>query len=88
MKSGNTSNLLAHLCNHHADLYAESSKGIQSKDESSKQPSLRETPERSIFQPLATTLNMTHCHAKAICQSHDMLQPVCPRNRSMYIFPL
>ena len=30
-KSGNTYNLLAHLQDHHADLYAEASKGVQSK---------------------------------------------------------
>ena len=30
-KSGNTYNLLAHLRDHHADLYAEASKGVQSK---------------------------------------------------------
>ena len=60
-KSGNTSNLLAHLCDHHADIYAVASKGIQSKGESSKQPSLRETLERSMLYSShsveATTLN-------------------------------
>lgn len=63
-KSGNTSNLLAHLRDNHADLYAEASKDLQSsKGESSKlvQPSLRETIERSVMYSSksaeATTLN-------------------------------
>ena len=57
----NTSNLLAHLRDYHADVYAEASKGLQSKGESSKQPSLRETIERSMHYSShsaeATTLN-------------------------------
>ena len=56
MKSGNTSTFLAHLCNHHADLYVEASKSIQSKGESSK-PSLRDTLERSVHRfPLLSVL--------------------------------
>ena len=39
-ESGNTSNLLSHLRDHHSDLYMEASKGVHSKGESSKQPSL------------------------------------------------
>ena len=84
-KSGNTSNLLAHLWDHHADLYAEASKGVQSKGESSKQPSLRETLERSMLYSRhsaeATTIN----RAVAYFLAKDM-QPVYTVEKSGFKF--
>ena len=84
-KSGNTSNLLAHLRDHHADLYAEASKGKQSKGESSKQPSLREALKRSMLYSRhsaeATTLNK----AVAYFLAKDM-QPVYTVEKSGFKF--
>ena len=49
---------LTHLWDHHADLYAEASQGLQGKGGSSKQPSLHETVELySSHSAKATTLN-------------------------------
>ena len=63
-KSRNTSNLLTHLRDHHADVYAEASKGLQSgMGESSKQmqSSIQETIQKSMMYSRksteATTLN-------------------------------
>ena len=87
-KSGNTSNLLAHIRDHHADLYTEVSKELQSsKRESSKhvQPSLCKTVERNIMYPNksveATTLN----RAVAYYITKDM-QPIYTVERSGFKF--
>jgi len=76
-KSGNTSNLLAHLRDHHADLYSEAAKGVHSlgRGESSKQPSLRETLERSMQYSSHSSEAITLNRAVAYFLTKDM-QPV------------
>ena len=80
VKSENTSTFLAHLCDHHADLYVEASKSIQSKGESSK-PSLHDTLERSVHRfPLLSVLVKQY-----LCICGSSVPSECANSSSGYI---